>query len=121
MTDTSTTQDLPPLLEVLKQDSGQRCVKLSGNWNLRGLMAAPELSRKISQYAVGDIQWDMQSVDLLDSASALILWQAWGGKMPVALQIRPEHQHLFDQWQAQELPPPESVIPRSSLFVKYVE
>ncbi|MDD5411019.1 MAG: ABC transporter permease, partial [Methylobacter sp.] len=63
----------------------------------------------------------MQSVDLLDSASALILWQAWGGKMPVALQIRPEHQHLFDQWQAQELPPPESVIPRSSLFVKYVE
>jgi phospholipid/cholesterol/gamma-HCH transport system permease protein len=121
MTDTSTTQDLPPLLEVLEQDNGQRCVKLSGNWNLRGLVAAPELSRKISQYAGGDIQWDLQSVDLLDSASALIIWQAWGAKIPVALQIRPEHQHLFDQWQAQELPPPESVIPRSSLFVKYVE
>jgi phospholipid/cholesterol/gamma-HCH transport system permease protein len=121
MTDTSTTQDLPPLLEVLEQDNGQRCIKLSGNWNLRGLLAAPELSRKINQYAGGDFQWDMQAVDVLDSASALIVWQAWGKKMPAALQIRPEHQRLFDRWQAQELPSPEPVIPRSSLFVKYVE
>ncbi|MFA6161961.1 MAG: ABC transporter permease [Methylobacter sp.] len=121
MTDTSTTQDLPPLLEVLEQDNGQRCVKLSGNWTLRGLLAAPGLSRKISQYAVDNIQWDMQAVDVLDSASALIVWQAWGKKMPAALQIRPEHQRLFDRWQAQELPSPEPVIPRSSLVVKYVE
>ena len=121
MTDTSTTQDLPPLLEVLEQDNGQRCVKLSGNWNLRGLVAAPELSRKISQYAGDDIQWDMQAVDVLDSASALIIWQAWGGKIPVALQIRPEHQRLFDRWQAQELPPPVTVSSRSNLVVKYME
>ena len=121
MTDISTNPDLPPLLEVLEQDNGQRCVKLSGNWNLRGLLAAPGLSRKISQYAVDNIQWDMQAVDVLDSASALIVWQAWGKKMPAALQIRPEHQRLFDRWQAQELPSPEPVIPRSSLVVKYVE
>jgi phospholipid/cholesterol/gamma-HCH transport system permease protein len=36
-----------------------------------------ELSRKISLYAGDDIQWDIQSIDLLDSASALIVWQAW--------------------------------------------
>ena len=121
MTDTSTTQDLPPLLEVLEQDNGQRCVKLSGNWNLRGLVAAPELSQKISQYAGDDIQWDMQSIDVLDSASALIIWQAWGKKIPVELQIRPEHQRLFDRWQAQELPPPVTVSSRSNLVVKYME
>ncbi|MFZ2313651.1 MAG: ABC transporter permease [Methylobacter sp.] len=121
MTDTSTTQNLPPLLEVLEQDSGQRCVKLSGNWNLRGLVAAPELSQKISQYAGDDIQWDMQSIDVLDSASALIIWQAWGKKIPVELQIRPEHQRLFDRWQAQELPPPVTVSSRTNLVVKYTE
>ena len=121
MTDTSTIQDLPPLLEVLEQDNGKRCVKLSGNWNLRGLVAAPELSQKISQYAGDDIHWDMQAVDVLDNASALIIWQAWGEKIPVELQIRPEHQRLFDRWQAQELPPPVTVSSRSNLVVKYME
>ncbi len=120
MTDISINQDLPPLLEVLDQGRGQRCVKLSGNWNLRGLIVDSELSRKISLYAVDNIQWDMQSVNVLDSASALILWQAWGKKIPVGLQMRPEHQRLFERWQAQELPHPVPASSRSRLVIEYV-
>lgn len=120
MTDTSVNLDTPPTLEVVEQDHGQRCVRLSGSWNLRSLLTAPELSRKISSYAANkNIQWDMNSVEMLDSAGALILWQAWKKTLPVALQMRPEHQRLFDRWQAQEIPEVEPVRSGSSLLIKY--
>lgn len=48
--------------------------------------------------------WDLRSVNVLDSATALLLWQAWGGKMPAKLEIRPEHQRLISQWQNQAIP-----------------
>ncbi len=103
-----TTQDIPPALDIVEQGPGQHCVKLSGSWNLRSLITAPELSRKISAYAANaNMQWDMCSVEVLDSASALILWKAWGKKLPVALQMRPEHQRLFERWQAQAAPDAE--------------
>ncbi|MCK9398104.1 MAG: ABC transporter permease [Methylobacter sp.] len=121
MTDTSTNQDILPTLDIVEQDGGQSCVKLSGSWNLRGLVTAPELGRKINSYAANkNIQWDMTSVEVLDSASALILWKAWGKKLPLALQLKPEHQRLFDRWQAQKIPESEPGGYSSSLAIKYV-
>ncbi|MGR9012611.1 MAG: MlaE family ABC transporter permease [Gammaproteobacteria bacterium] len=120
MTDTSINQDVPPVLTVVDQGSGQLCVKLSGSWNLRNLIVTPELGRKISSYAAKkNMQWDMSSIVVLDSASALILWKAWGKKLPNALQLRPEHQRLFDRWQDQEIPEPVQTNYNSSLFIKY--
>ncbi len=120
MTDTPTDQDIPPTLEVVDCIDGQRCVKLSGSWNLRSLVTAPELSQKISSHAANkNIQWDMNSIEVLDSASALILWKAWGKKQPTALQLRPEHQRLFERWQAQEIPESEPARYSPSLFIKY--
>lgn len=120
MTDTPKNQDIPPSLEVVAQANGQRCVKLSGNWILRSLVSAPKLGRKISSHAAKNIQWDMNSVELLDTASALILWKAWGGKLPAALQMRPEHQRLFERWQTQKIPESEPAVSSSSLITKYV-
>ena len=120
MTDTPTNQDIPPTLEIVEQDNKQLCAKLSGSWNLRSLVAAPALKRKISSCAANkNMQWDMNSVEVLDSAGALILWKAWGKKRPLALQMKPEHLRLFERWQAQEIPkfkPPGS---HSSLIIKY--
>jgi phospholipid/cholesterol/gamma-HCH transport system permease protein len=108
MTDTSTNQDIQPALEVVEQNDGQSCIKLSGSWNLRSLVTAPELSQKISSYVADkNLQWDMNSIEVLDSASALILWKAWGKKLPDVLQLKPEHQRLFDHWQAQKIPESE--------------
>ncbi|HEY8034179.1 MAG TPA: ABC transporter permease [Methylobacter sp.] len=121
MTDNSTNQDIQPTLETV-EDSGQRYVKLSGNWNLRNLIIAPELNRKISSHAANkNIQWDMESVDVLDSASALILWNAWGNQLPGMLQMKPEHRRLFERWQAQKIPEPEPVISSSSRTIKYID
>lgn len=121
MTDNSTNQDIQPTLETF-EDSGQRYVKLSGNWNLRNLIISPELNRKISVYAADkNIQWDMESVNVLDSASALILWKAWGNMLPVALQVRPEHRRLFERWQAQKIPEPQAVASNVIRIIKHTD
>jgi len=120
MTDTSTIQDTPPTVEVVEQSDGQSCVKLTGSWNLRSLVTATELNRKISSYAANkNLQWDLSSIEVLDSASSLILWKAWGKKLPVALLLKPEHQRLFELWQAQKIPASEPVSSNSSLIIKY--
>ncbi len=120
MTDTRTNQDIPPTLELVKHDSGQSCVKLSGSWNLRSLVAAPELNLKISSYATDkNMRWDIDSVQVVDSAGALMLWKAWGKKLPTGLRLKPEHRHLFERWQAQEIPEPKPVYSSSNPVIKY--
>ena len=120
MIDTESSPDLPPSLAVVKQDDGQLCVRLTGNWNLRSLATATDLQQKISLNAVNKtLQWDMRSVDVLDSAAALIIWQAWGEQMPALLQIKPEHQRLFDRWQSQSVPVAEPTVSHFSLFFNY--
>ena len=117
-TDTQTNQDRPPLLELIEQDDGQCYAKLSGNWNLRNIAIAPDLQKKISRIAAGkDLQWDMRPVNVLDSASALMLWQAWGERLPAMLSLRDEHQGLFERWQSRQLPAPEPVDALSTLSI----
>jgi len=120
MTDARTNQDIPPTVELVKHDSGQSCVKLSGSWNLRSLVAAPELNLKISSYATDkNMRWDIDSVQVVDSAGALMLWKAWGKKLPAGLRLKPEHRHLFERWQAQEIPEPKPVYSSSNPVIKY--
>ena len=122
MIDIESSPDLPPSLAVVKKENGQQCIKLSGNWNLRSLATAPELQQKIKLNAGNkSLQWDMRSVNLLDSAAALIIWQAWGERMPVLLQIKPEHQRLFDRWQAQSLPVAEPSVVNFSIVFNYLQ
>jgi phospholipid/cholesterol/gamma-HCH transport system permease protein len=64
-------------------------------------------------------QWDMRSVDVLDSGAALLIWQAWGEKLPSALQIKPEHQGLFSRWQAQTPPTIETTRFRFRLLLEH--
>ncbi len=104
MTNTPINPDLLPVLEIFKQDDGQACVKLSGCWNLRSLSMNVDMQQKLKNIGANKTQqWDMRCVDMLDSGTALILWQAWGEKMPSALQIKPEHQGLLARWQAQSV------------------
>ncbi len=104
MTNTPINPDLLPVLEVFKQDAGQVCVKLSGCWNIRSLSMNVDIQQKLKNISANKTQqWDMRCVNVLDSGAALILWQAWGEKMPSALQIKPEHQGLLARWQAQSV------------------
>lgn len=111
------TTDSQPSLTVFTSDEGDSWVKLSGSWNLRNLVLAPDLQSKISLNAVNSaIYWDLRAVDALDSVAALMIWEAWGEKIPGQLQIKPEHQCLFDRWQSQRLPINEPCESGFSLF-----
>ena len=117
MIESDVTTDSQPSLTVFTSDEGDSWVKLSGSWNLRNLVLAPDLQSKISLNAVNSaIYWDLRAVDALDSVAALMIWEAWGEKIPGQLQIKPEHQCLFDRWQSQRLPINEPCESGFSLF-----
>jgi len=118
MTDIASSPDLPPALAVVKNSDGQPCIRLSGSWNLLNLATtAPDLQRKIGVYAADKaMQWDLRTIDVLDSAAALLIWQAWGEQIPTLLQAEPEHQRLFDRWQAQRVPVAEPAVTPLGLF-----
>lgn len=99
------------ILEIVEQEAGNSCIRLSGNWTLSNLTTEPTLKKRIKQ-AAGDskLHWDLRSVNVLDSATALLLWQEWGQSVPVGLEIKPEHQRLLDKWQSQEVPDLDSPI-----------
>jgi phospholipid/cholesterol/gamma-HCH transport system permease protein len=93
------------ILEIVEQEAGNSCIRLSGDWTLSNLTIEPTLQKRIKQAAGdGKLHWDLRSVNVLDSATALWLWQAWGQSVPVGLEIKPEHQRLLDKWQSQEVP-----------------
>jgi phospholipid/cholesterol/gamma-HCH transport system permease protein len=117
MIESDVTTDSQPSLTVFTSDEGDSWVKLSGSWSLRNLVLAPDLQSKISLNAVNSaIYWDLRAVDALDSVAALMIWEAWGEKIPSQLQIKPEHQCLFDRWQSQILPITEPCESGFSLF-----
>ena len=117
MIESDVTTDSQPSLTVFTSDEGDSWVKLSGSWNLRNLVLAPDLQSKISLNAVNSaIYWDLREVDALDSVAALMIWEAWGEKIPGQLQIKPEHQCLFDRWQSQILPITEPCESGFNLF-----
>jgi len=122
MTDSTINPDsTPPALEIVKQDDCAVCVKLSGDWNLRNLSVMPELQQRISGFSLKkDVQWDMDSIVVLDNAAALIIWQAWGESFPEHLQIRPEHQRLLDRWQSQKISVAKPAGSHSKLIAGYL-
>jgi phospholipid/cholesterol/gamma-HCH transport system permease protein len=122
MTDAAIRSDSPAQLEVHKQEGGDKVARLSGNWTLRNLAMAPLLRHKIKKLADNKtMQWDMEAVDVLDSGTALILWQDWGKQMPAALRIRPEHQRLFERWQSLQLTESKPKRSRTFLIVQYLQ
>jgi len=120
MTANGTKPESPPLLDIIQQDDGNTQIKFSGNWNLRNLTSIQTFRRKIQEFASKkNVQWNMDSVDVLDNAAALIIWQAWREQLPGMLRIKPEHQRLLDRWQAQKLIDPKPVESGAGPMVKF--
>jgi phospholipid/cholesterol/gamma-HCH transport system permease protein len=95
----------PPVVESPATQDGA-AMQIKGSWNLRGLArAAPGLSQRLAQHAGDDAaSWDLTGIDALDSAGALLLWQAWGQRLPARVEMRPEHADIFARWRSQPLP-----------------
>jgi phospholipid/cholesterol/gamma-HCH transport system permease protein len=105
MTQADTHLNTQPTLEITKQEGKDACACLSGDWTLSNLMRQPALQKNIKRTALNNNQhWDLRPINVLDSATALWLWQAWGQSVPTGLEIKPEHLRLFNKWQSQTVP-----------------
>jgi phospholipid/cholesterol/gamma-HCH transport system permease protein len=105
MTQADSHLNTQPTLEITKQEGKDTCACLSGDWTLSNLMRQTALQKNIKRTAANkDLRWDLRSVNVLDNATALWIWQAWGQSVPTGLEIKPEHLHLFNKWQSQTVP-----------------
>jgi phospholipid/cholesterol/gamma-HCH transport system permease protein len=109
MSDLSADDLTPPGIEPVATPDGL-ALRLSGNWNLRGLgKAGADLAPRLSRLAEENpAAWDLTAFDALDSAGALLLWQTWGQRLPEHIQMRPEHADIFARWR--NLPVVEAAV-----------
>lgn len=86
-----------PRLEVATRDDGGRCVFLTGTWTLAAMGGKTEaLSGRLQTLACEPvIGWDCRSMPALDSAGALLLWRAWGRRLPQGLMASDQQLALF--------------------------
>jgi len=80
-------------------DVGQPvAVRLSGRWHLQALAArqreiAADLDRLVARHPQAG--WDLRELARLDSLGAVLLWRAWGRRLPARIDLRPEQRALF--------------------------
>jgi phospholipid/cholesterol/gamma-HCH transport system permease protein len=80
-------------------DTGQSvAVRLSGRWHLQALAArqreiAADLDRLVARHPQAG--WDLRELARLDSLGAVLLWRAWGRRLPARIDLRPEQRALF--------------------------
>lgn len=88
---------------------------LGGRWTLRAIAAAGTDWRARLQLAARrpDLRWDCCAIEMLDSAGALLLWNAWGRRYPAALLIEPGQRRIFERIAA-IAPPQATPAPASS-------
>lgn len=102
-------------IEVTVREGG-RFVRLSGPWTLATTSRrAAELGNELSQYADPTSSWDCLQLGALDSAGAILLWRAWGRRVPPLLSITPEHWRVFERIEAADRQPREAIAPISPL------
>ena len=86
-----------PRCEVSEAEDGRR-VRLLGHWTVltiarSGRDLAAQLSELSAQHP--DV-WDMNGVEGLDSAGALLLWRAWGERLPDGLCCRSDQRSWLE-------------------------
>lgn len=89
--------DAPPGLEA----AGPREWRATGDWTVLALRGRYDALRQQVAAAMAespDTLWDLRSLNRLDTAGALTLWQGWGRKPPARLLWLPEQVTLFSQF-----------------------
>ena len=99
-----------PDVRLTTATGGGRCLVLSGAWNLRGLESRlAELAPRLAEYAADkNSRWDLQGVDVIDHAGAMLLWRAWGRQRVANLALKPEHEPIFKHLDIPAEPVPQA-------------
>lgn len=86
-------------LAVALRDDGGRNVGLSGRWTLAAIVGEMDGLAAQLRALVDDDQttWDCLEVEALDSAGAMLLWRAWGRRLPGLLMASAEQLAIFER------------------------
>ena len=105
---TSPDQRLRPRLEVAGAN-----VELVGAWTLTALHAnAGPIQSELAALSKPDIHWDLRGIVALDEFGALLLWRAWGWRLPASALLRTEHEVRFAKLPASASPQRARLRPR---------
>jgi phospholipid/cholesterol/gamma-HCH transport system permease protein len=102
------TEPARPALTALDGGKGWQ---VAGDWRLAALAPHMREVRSVLAAARGAGHWDLSSVTALDSAGALLLLDAWGGKLPGKLDAQDSHRRLLGEMSA-AVPRPKRQWPR---------
>lgn len=83
----------------LSTKDGSPHIILTGNYTLVALNTLlksleDELSRQAKNQ---NLCWDLTGIEQIDTAGILMLWSVWKTKRPEHLQLRPEHEKMFER------------------------
>ncbi|HTJ97411.1 MAG TPA: ABC transporter permease [Rhodocyclaceae bacterium] len=100
-------------IDCTGQNGGNQVAALSGTWNLVTVSKElQQLQPELQEMAAKpDLTWDCMNIEALDSAGAMLLWRAWGRKLPEVLLLRPEHHKIFEFLAAADKCPPAPPLP----------
>lgn len=73
-----------------------RRVRLSGEWTLRGMPSPAGLEAELRRLASESVRWNLNAVARIDTAGALVLWRAWGRRLPGAIDADAATRHLLE-------------------------
>jgi phospholipid/cholesterol/gamma-HCH transport system permease protein len=101
---------VPPTFTVEKLPDGALRVNLTGPWNFAAVEPGlASLNRSLLYLAaVPELEWNLKQVETLDVTGAAILWGHWGRRLE-RVQLRPEHEPLFERLART---PPPGIAPR---------
>ena len=98
------------------EQNGGVLAALTGTWTLAVVGREFEtLSAELAALASEQhVSWDCSGVEALDSAGALMLWRAWGRRLPDGVSLQPEHKAIFERLAAADQCPVPPVEKRAS-------
>ncbi len=83
-----------PVPPAARCDNGRMI--LSGDWTLAAMLPLlPDLRRTLA--SAQRPEWDLQAVERLDSAAAVMLWRAWGNAWPAAIAVPPDLRRIIER------------------------
>lgn len=103
-------------IPVLIEGSGNEAVcRVQGNWTVQALRSRREVARRqrLLQRPPVTAQWDLSALEALDLTGALLLWQAWGQRLPARVVLADEAREVFTMLAQHQLEPEPPPAPES--------
>ena len=87
----------PPHLELFQTAAGASCARLTGCWRLADIGPVyPRLKADLAAAGAAS-EWNLYGLEALDTAGAMMLWRAWGRRLPERMTAPADRIAVFER------------------------